>query len=174
MIDQEYLVREANPDEFKEIGELMTKVYSQLKGFPGRNEQPDYYKMLINIGRFTEKPKTKLLIAICTNGKIAGGVVYFGDMKYYGSGGSASEERNGAGFRLLAVDPNLRGKGIGKILIKACIQMAKEDKQGQMIIHSTKTMQTAWKMYENMGFKRSLDLDFMQGDLQVFGFRLFF
>jgi hypothetical protein len=33
-------------------------------------------------------------------------------------------------------------------------------------------MQTAWKMYEKMGFVRSLDLDFMQGQLPVFGFRL--
>jgi len=27
-------------------------------------------------------------------------------------------------------------------------------------------------MYENLGFKRSEDLDFMQGELPVFGFRL--
>lgn len=41
-----------------------------------------------------------------------------------------------------------------------------------MIIHSTMAMQTAWKMYEKLGFKRSVDLDFMQGDLPVYGFRL--
>ena len=41
-----------------------------------------------------------------------------------------------------------------------------------MIIHTTIAMQTAWKMYENMGFKRSDDLDFMQEALPVFGFRL--
>jgi hypothetical protein len=41
-----------------------------------------------------------------------------------------------------------------------------------MIIHTTKAMQTAWKMYEDIGFKRSIDLDFMQGELPVFGFRL--
>jgi hypothetical protein len=32
-------------------------------------------------------------------------------------------------------------------------------------------MQPAWKMYEQIGFKRSEDLDFMQGQLKVFGFR---
>ena len=31
-----------------------------------------------------------------------------------------------------------------------------------MIIHTTMAMQTAWKMYEQIGFKRSEDLDFMQ------------
>lgn len=29
----------------------------------------------------------------------------------------------------------------------------------------------AWKMYEKMGFKRSEDLDFMQGELAIYGFR---
>ena len=49
---------------------------------------------------------------------------------------------------------------------------ARDKKLSQIIIHSTKSMHTARKMYENLGFKRSEDLDFMQGDLQVFGFRL--
>ncbi len=41
-----------------------------------------------------------------------------------------------------------------------------------MIIHTTMAMQTAWKMYETIGFKRSEDLDFMQEELPVYGFRL--
>jgi GNAT superfamily N-acetyltransferase len=169
---QEYKVREATPDEFQEIGKLMVNVYSQLEGFPSKDEQPDYYKMLANIGSLTENPKTKLLVAVSSSGKIGGGVVYFGDMKYYGSGGTATSEKNASCFRLLAVDPATRGQGIGKLLTKAYIQMAKDEKQDQVIIHSTETMQIAWKMYENMGFKRSKELDFIQGELPVFGFRL--
>lgn len=172
MNSHEYIVREATLNEFPEIGELMVNVYSQLAGFPTKYEQPKYYKMLANIGSLTRSPKTKLLIAISSSGKIGGGVVYFGDMKYYGSGGTATREKNASGFRLLAVDTATRGKGVGRLLTKACIQMAKDEKQNQMIIHSTKAMQIAWKMYEKMGFKRSKDLDFMQEELPVFGFRL--
>ena len=172
MNSQEYIIRDATPNEFSEIGELMVNVYSQLEGFPTKNEQPDYYKMLANIGSLTEKPKVKLLIAVSSSGKIGGGVVYFGDMKYYGSGGTATLEKNASGFRLLAVDPAERGKSLGKLLTKACIQISKDEKQNQMIIHTTKAMQIAWEMYENMGFKRSKDLDFLQGELPVFGFRL--
>ncbi len=172
MNSQGYIIRNATPDEFPEIGELMVNVYSQLEGFPTKNEQPDYYKMLANIGSLTEKPKVKLLIAVSPSGKISGGVFYFGDMKHYGSGGTATLEKNASGFRLLAVDPAERGKSLGKLLTKACIQMAKNEKRNQMIIHTTKAMQIAWGMYENMGFKRSIDLDFLQGELPVFGFRL--
>jgi sugar lactone lactonase YvrE len=45
------------------------------------------------------------LVAVSSDNKIAGGVVYFSDMQYYGSGGTATKEHNAAGFRLLAVDP---------------------------------------------------------------------
>jgi hypothetical protein len=49
---------------------------------------------------------------------------------------------------------------------------AKNKRLSEVIIHSTKAMQIAWRMYESLGFKRSEDLDFMQGELPVFGFRL--
>ena len=172
MDNQEYVVRDARPEEFQEVGVLMVKVYAQLEGFPSPDEQPNYYKMLADVGSLTKKPKTRLIIAVPSQGKIAGGVVYFGDMQYYGSGGTAKQEKNAGGFRLLAVDPMVRGRGIGKLLTEACIQIAKEEKQSQVIIHSTKAMEIAWKMYKNLGFKRSEDLDFMQDELPVFGFRL--
>jgi len=164
-------IRNASPSEFEEIGKLLISVYSQLEGFPKENDQPNYYKMLANIGDFTNHPETELLVAI-DNNKILGAVVYFNDMKYYGSGGIATQEQNAAGFRLLGVDTNTRGKGIGKLLTQECIKKATDNKREQLIIHSTLAMKTAWKMYENIGFKRSEDLDFMQGELAVFGFRL--
>lgn len=150
----------------------MVEVYSQLKGFPKIAEQPDYYQMLANVGSLTIKPQTELLVAVSPEDKIAGAVVYFGDMKQYGSGGTATSEQQSAGFRLLAVSPSFRAKGIGKLLTYECISKAKVQKQKQMIIHTTMAMQVAWKMYEKIGFKRSEDLDFMQGQLAVFGFRL--
>ena len=152
----------------------MVRVYSQLEGFPKETEQPNYYKMLANIGELTNKPETELLVAVSEDGKIAGGVVYFGDMQYYGSGGTATQKKNASGFRLLAVNPLTRGQGIGKLLTNECIRKAKEKNVGQLIIHTTMAMQIAWSMYESLGFKRSEDLDFMQGELPVYGFRLLF
>ncbi len=172
MNHHEYIIRDAISSEFLKIGKLMVDVYSQLEGFPNKDEQPNYYKTLANIGNITKNPKTRLLVVVSSNKKIEGAVVYFGDMKYYGSGGIATSEKDASGFRLLAVDPEARGKGIGRLLINTCLQIAKDEKQNQMIIHSTKAMQIAWKMYESMGFARSQDLDFKQEDLQVFGFRL--
>lgn len=166
-----FIVRNALSDEFQEIGRLMVSVYSSLKGFPSPKEQPKYYEMLSNIGEQTNKPCTELLAAVNKDGKVLGAVVYFSDMLYYGSGGSATQEKNASGFRLLAVDEVARGMGVGKALSEACIKKARDDANQQLIIHTTSAMQIAWAMYEKLGFKSSKDLDFMQQDLQVFGFR---
>ncbi|MHA6249343.1 GNAT family N-acetyltransferase [Pontibacter sp. CAU 1760] len=171
MTQQELTIREARPDEFQQIGELMVNVYAQLEGFPKPDDQPNYYKLLANIGSLTENPVTHLLVAVSPEGSITGAVVYIGDMQYYGSGGTATQEKNAAGFRLLAVDPDTRGNGVGKLLINECIRRAQADNQSQLIIHSTKAMQIAWGMYEKIGFTRSEDLDFMQESLPVYGFR---
>jgi len=174
MIQQNYSIRNAIPEEYLNIGAFMADVYSKQDGFPKKSEQPDYYDMLVNIGTLTAKPKTELLVAVDFDEQIKGAVVYYGDMKYYGSGGSATLELNTAGFRFLAVDPLTRRQGIGQALVKECIRKAGETKRTQMIIHSTLAMQAAWKIYDHLGFKRSEDLDFLQGELPVFGFRLLF
>ncbi len=165
-------IRDATPEEFKTLDQLMIKVYSQLESFPSPEEQPRYYDMLANIGNFTQKEATQLLIALSDDKQILGGVVYFGDMKHYGSGGTTTQMTDGSGIRLLAVDPSTRGQGIGKALTKACIKLAKEKGQSKVYLHTTKAMQTAWGMYERMGFERFPHLDFQQEELPVFGFQL--
>lgn len=165
-------IEKAHNSRYSSIGKLMVQVYSQLEGFPGEDEQPDYYRMLANVGEIATQPGVELLEATNETGVLIGAVVYFSDMRFYGSGGTATQEKDAAGFRLLAVLPEARGKGVGKQLTTACIAKAKNDGRNQVIIHTTRAMQTAWGMYEGMGFKRSPDLDFVQAGLPVYGFRL--
>lgn len=165
------MIRDIDATEFMALGQLLVAVYSRLDGFPSQAEQPGYYEMLANIGRFTEKPDTRVLVAV-HDGKLVGGVVYFGDMAQYGSGGIATSVPNAAGIRLLAVDPARRGLGVGKALTAACIELARSQARAEVVLHTTRAMQIAWAMYEKLGFVRSTELDFMQGELPVFGFRL--
>jgi N-acetylglutamate synthase-like GNAT family acetyltransferase len=172
-VNNAFKIRNAQPEEFEQIGQLMVSVYSNLQNFPKPDEQPAYYTMLANVGDLINKPGTEILVAESAK-KIVGAVVYFADMQFYGSGGIATQEKNTAGFRLLAVDMQARGTGVGKALTLECVRKAKAQARRQVIIHTTMAMQNAWQMYERIGFKRSEDLDFKQGDLSVFGFRYLF
>jgi hypothetical protein len=50
------------------------------------------------LGISPKKPDTKSLVAISPESKILGGVVYFGDMKYHGSGGTATKAISTSGI----------------------------------------------------------------------------
>ena len=165
-------IREIVRDEYERLGQLMVEVYSNLEGFPTPSEQPGYYEMLANMGEFTEQKDTQVLVAMSAGGEMVGGVVYFADMARYGAGGTATAEENASGIRLLGVDPKSRGAGVGKALTNACIQLARDKAHSQVILHTTQAMRIAWGLYERLGFERSPDLDFVQEDLPVFGFRL--
>lgn len=171
-MNPELTVRDLLPGESDALGRLLVEAYSKLDGFPTPAEQPKYYEMLANIGRFTGKPATRVLVAISPGGDLVGGVVYFGDMAEYGSGGTATSVRNASGIRLLGVDPRFRNTGAGRALTQACIELAREKAHSQVILHTTQAMRVAWGLYEKLGFERSGDLDFSQQGLPVFGFRL--
>ncbi|ANB19553.1 GNAT family N-acetyltransferase [Dokdonella koreensis] len=166
------LIREARPDEYEALGLLLIAVYSTLEGFPTPREQPAYYRTLADVGALAARKNVTLLVAASTDGTLLGGVVYFGDMTEYGSGGSAPTERNAAGIRLLGVRSSARGRGIGKALTHACIERARRQGRAQVILHTTEAMHAAWGLYVSLGFRRSDDLDFLQEGLPVFGFRL--
>ncbi len=170
MIDK-ITIRNAKSEEYETIGSILIDVYSALDGFPNKDVHPTYYDYLENIGVQTENEAIELFVAIANTNEILGSVVYYHDVKYYNSPGTVTTQINCCGFRLLAVTPEARGKGIGKKLTQFCIEKAQQSTADFLIIHTTSAMKTAWKMYENMGFQRAKDLDFSVGELEVFGFR---
>jgi GNAT superfamily N-acetyltransferase len=65
-----------------------------------------------------------------------------------------------AGFRVLAVDPDHEGRGIGSALVDACIARAREAGAHRMLIVSMAWMHRAHALYERRyGFVRRPDLD---------------
>ena len=56
-------IRDLRAEECEPLGRLMVAVYAALDGFPKPDEQPRYYEMLANIGRFTERKHARVLVA---------------------------------------------------------------------------------------------------------------
>src|SRR5262249_28498830 len=155
-----------------DLGRLLVKAYAALPGMPQPREQPDYYAMLANVAARAAKPALTVFVATDAVGALCGSVDFIDDMRQYGSGGPASDVTDAVGIRLLAVDDAFRGKGMGKALTQFCIARARQLGKTKVVLHTTRAMQTAWTMYEGLGFVRFPEIDFRQGSLDVFGFRL--
>ena len=139
---------------------------------PAVAEQPEYYALLRDVAKRASKASLRVFAAIDASGQVLGSVDFIGDMSDYGSGGTTSTITDAAGIRLLAVTPASRGRGAGRRLTLFCIDHAREIGRRRVVLHSTRAMQTAWAMYERLGFERFPALDFQQGQLEVFGFVL--
>lgn len=165
-------IRDAQPEEYAALGALTAARFAALEGFPSPEEQPEYYATLRDVTLRVTHPSVRNLVAM-RGDIVLGGVTFVGDMAHYGApGGNAHHEQHAAGMRLLAVAPEASGQGIGRALTLECIRLARASGQATLILHSTRAMPAAWKLYESLGFQRATDLDFMQGTLLVEGFRL--
>ena len=160
-------VRNARSEEHSTIGQLMVAAYSALPGFPSPADMPGYYQMLAQVGLLTEKPEVEILVAVDSEGTLAGALVYFGDMSHYGTASTATLQTRAAGFRLLAVEASCQGQGVGRQLAEACIAKARHSGKTSLIIHTTAYMQTAQRLYQRMGFVRHEPYDFTQNGIHV-------
>jgi ribosomal protein S18 acetylase RimI-like enzyme len=75
---------------------------------------------------------------------------------------------------VLAVPPEARGTGVGRLLTQWCIDRARAAGAASMIIHTTDYMDVAQAMYQRMGFERDERLDFQieRPPVHVKGYRL--
>ena len=89
-------------------------------------------------------PATTVLAAVDpAAGDPLGGVTYVAD------GSSPLAEfgaEDAAGFRMLAVAPAARGRGVGEALAVACIERARSDGRAAVLIHSTPWMTAAHRL----------------------------
>lgn len=166
------VIREVRPEEFASVGALLVTAYESLPGMPKADELPAYYAMLRDVVKRAGNPAIRVFAAESAPGEIVGSVDFIDDLKHYGASTAVRTIPNGAGIRLLAVKPEARGMGVGKALTQFCIERARQLGRSQVVLHTTRVMQTAWAMYERLGFQRFPEIDFQQGSLEVFGFRM--
>jgi GNAT superfamily N-acetyltransferase len=101
-----------------------------------------------------------LLVAV-EDGRVVGTVTL------YLAPGSLQWRPGDAMFRLLAVDPAARGRGIGRALFQACLDRARTAGKRRMALHTTEWMHVARAMYERAGFRRE-----PEGDVDVPGLHI--
>lgn len=58
-----------------------------------------------------------------------------------------------AAFRMLAVDPAARGRGVGRALVQACMDRARELGATRMVISTENRMDAARQLYAGLGFR---------------------
>lgn len=64
-----------------------------------------------------------------------------------------------AAFRMLVVDPAVRGRGVGELLVRACLDRARAAGKRRMVLSTDPRMRSAHRLYERLGFTRLAERD---------------
>ena len=153
-------VRTGGDEDIESARAVLAAGYAEYeKVFPAENWAP-YIKDILDLeGRASESE----LVVAESDGTIVGCVSYFSPgakASYPTDSFSEHWPSDWAAFRLLAVDPAARRRGIGRLLTEACIARAREQGAPTLGLHTTEPMAVARAMYERMSFERALRYDF--------------
>jgi ribosomal protein S18 acetylase RimI-like enzyme len=142
------VIREARPDEYAAVGELVVDVYRSI--IPGLDGYADELRDVAN------RVASGALVWVAeVDGALAGTVTYVPGPGRY----AEFDDPNGAGIRMLAVLPTFQGRGIGEALTRACIDKARLDGRHRVYLDTTQWMETAQRLYRRIGFARAPELD---------------
>jgi len=143
------VIRVARPDEYDQLGEITVDAYRDA----GETDEP-YYPELRDVA--TRAALVPVLVAVEEgSGRVIGGVTYVPGPGPY----NESERTDHASFRMLAVDPSARRRGVGRALVGACIERARADDRAGIEIVSRPFMTAAHRLYASLGFERDADAD---------------
>jgi ribosomal protein S18 acetylase RimI-like enzyme len=141
-------VEPAQPEDFAAIARLTVDVY-----VGGELATDAYTPQLADVaGRAS---RSDLLVARGAEGRIVGSVA----LVLSGDFGEVTTSEEEAAFRMLVVDPEARGQGIGELLVTTCLERARAAGKRRMVLSTDPRMTAAHRLYERMGFRRLPERD---------------
>lgn len=139
-----YTIRKFKSEDTQNVNEIALSAFLQYQSC--YSDWESFSAKISNMASLASE--SKLLVATSEEEKIIGAVAYVPAGK---SNGFFSSEW--AAIRMLVVNPNYRGIGLGRALTEACISHAIQDKFNCIALHTSPIMEVALKMYLKMGFE---------------------
>lgn len=161
------VIRDAREEERATVRELTLHAYAEY----GSVMEPSAWAGLDEAVRRTVDSDSAERIVAEHEGRIVGSVMLFPAAT--ATYGGSVEAPPWPELRLLAVAPEARGMGVGRLLVDECVRRARAAGATELGLHTSRSMETAIAMYRRMGFVRAPEHDFQpEGAERVEGYRL--
>ncbi|GAA1273903.1 GNAT family N-acetyltransferase [Saccharothrix xinjiangensis] len=145
------VVRSAREDEWSTVGAVTVAAY--LADRHVDSHTGGYADVLADAR--TRARQAELLVAVDEGGSVLGTVTIAQPGSPYAEVGEAGEVE----FRMLAVNPPARGRGVGEALVRAAIARARELGARRLVMSSSERMAAAHRLYRRLGFRRLPERD---------------
>jgi ribosomal protein S18 acetylase RimI-like enzyme len=156
-------IRAALPEDYDEAGRVTAEAYREFMP----PDDPDWISYLALIGDIAGRADRTPVLVAAERGAILGSATVEMDDRVVGDDDEALPPEM-ASLRMLGVDPGTRGRGAGRALVEASIELARTAGKAVMVLRTTEVMLAAQRLYRAMGFERDPDRDLVFDN----GFRL--
>jgi predicted N-acetyltransferase YhbS len=164
-----FIVRVAEPAEYAEAGRVTAGAYRAddlLRRTDGVIDT-DYEAELTDAGRRARE--AELLVAV-DDGQVLGTVTWCPPTSPWRELATCPDQ---AEFRMLSVATAGRRRGVGRALVKACLDRALAAGMREVLLSSLPQMTAAHALYGEFGFVRALELDHSpKPSVDLWAFRL--
>ena len=164
-----FFVRAAEPAEYAEAGRVTADAYSTddlLRRTDGLIDR-DYEAQLMDATRRARE--AELFVAI-DDGHVLGTVTWCPPLSPWRELATRPDE---AEFRMLSVASSGRRRGVGRALVKTCLDRARAAGVREVLLSSLPQMTAAHALYKEFGFVRAPELDHSpKPDVHLLAFRL--
>jgi GNAT superfamily N-acetyltransferase len=160
------IVRAAGRDEYVAIADLLLRANLEYRTVVPAAVFEAYMR---DLSVLTQSWVDKDFLVAESDGKLVGAVAFYRDASAIGF----DLPQEWAGLRALAVDPAVRGRGIGRHLTEACVLRAWRIGRAAICLHNAALQGAARKLYLSMGFAHCPQYDINTTDLfEVAGERI--
>jgi GNAT superfamily N-acetyltransferase len=142
-------IRPADAAELAEIGELTVAAY-RADGFV-----PDGHPYAVRLADAAGRQRDAELLVAADGGRLLGTITVVRPGTPYAEISTPGELE----FRMLAVRPDARGRGIARLLITAVVDRARADGCVAVVLSSLDRMRNAHRLYQRFGFRRAPERD---------------
>jgi GNAT superfamily N-acetyltransferase len=148
-------VRDAGVEEVPMVRDLTRRAYAEY----ALMMDPEAWAGLRQaVEDALQDPTAAEVIVAVVDGKLVGSVMLFPPRR--ATYGGAFDGVPWPEIRLLAVEPAVRGLGVGKRLVRECLSRAARQGATRIGLHTSRSMRAAVAMYVSLGFRRAPEYDF--------------
>lgn len=158
------VIRPAHEDELAAVGALTFDAYA-ADGFVSA-DSPYAGDLRDTSSRARD---AELYVAVDEDGRLLGTVTYCPEGSPWQE---VAGEREGE-FRMLAVAPDARRRGVAEGLVRMCLERSRELGYDAVVLSSMSSQQAAHRVYERIGFRRDPEHDWRpRPEIELLAFRL--
>ncbi len=147
--------RKGNKNDLEQLKELGVKSWTQFKDELTNDNWNELHKSLNSYETYNELlEKSECIICENDTSEIIG-------MAFLIPNGNPTEiyDEKWCHLRFVSVSPESRGKNIGGVLTRMCIEIALKNNEQTMALHTSEIMKSARYIYEKFGFKKLKEIE---------------